>query len=598
MRWDRTRHFKNIMFKNVFFNLINLFGNRNFNKRLLYFTMVLLLSISGYGHAISEQQIRNIIEKIEKTRVNQNIPGLSVAIVKNNTPIITRGFGVSNLSTQSPVDENTQFRIASISKTFVTLSVLKMVEQGKLKLTDSIYQYLPDYSPKTLPHIKNDIQVIDLLVHQSAISSAWYAGDEPVFNAIEALENLPIHMSQDYLVWDRNTVHAYNNAAYALAGLIVSRIAGQPWDEFLENEFFIPLNMPNTLSHLPNNVSLPLLSQSYSKGQLELLYNTALMPAGGIISTAADMSNYMQAILDSWIYNSHAIVGRELIQGLSKKQYGPSKYDQTFSTGLGVYKDNINGHASLSHNGSFQGFESEMILIPSQNLGIFVSANARESAEVVYELSQALARELTEPKLDRDTQISGNQNTDQDVNLTLSSGQYVSDGLNDDISLLEVLNSNQLELTLSPDMTLLMSRVNARRFKSAGPFPLEIEIFDDESGFKIYVFGQVTPPVYSKIQKTILTPEIEQKLGYYQLQGNHVEFGDIIIGYQPDEQLLYVSPASGEFRRPLKVLSDSHLQVQGYGRGFGAIYAFSPNGQLNAMGYQFSQLSEILSTRR
>lgn len=552
--------------------------------------MALILSVSGYTHAFSASKINNIIDEIEEIRINHNLPGLSVAVVKDNTPLITKGFGVSNIHTNSSFNEHTQFRIASISKTFVTLSLLKLVERDQLKLTDSIYKYLPDYAPKTLTHISDEIQIIDLLVHQSGISSAWYAGDEPVRNAIQALEQLPTHMSKDFLVWDRNTVHAYNNAAYSLAGLIVSRVTGKPWNEFLASEFFMPLNMLNSLSHLPNNANLPQLSQSYSMGQLEQLYNTALIPAGGIISSTADMSNYMQAILDSWIYNSHAIVSKELIQGIGKKQYEMSKYDQTFSTGLGFYKDNINGHEGVSHSGSFQGFESKMLLIPSQNLGIFVSTNSREGAEVVHNIVQDLAHELTVPKLENGSQISDNKNIDHSINLTLSSGQYISN----DVLQLDIIDNDELELTLNPNMTLLLSRINARRFKSVGPLPLEIEIFDDESGFRVYVFGQITPPVYTKIHKTILTPEIEQRLGFYQLQGDQLDFNDIFIEYQNDEQLLYVSPSNRAFRRPLKVLSNSHFQVQGYGRGFGAIFEFMPNGKLNAMGYEFKKLSDSL----
>ncbi|MDK1287598.1 serine hydrolase domain-containing protein [Pseudoalteromonas umbrosa] len=238
---------------------------------------------------MDQSDIQKISQQIEHRLAGGETTGLSIAVVKDNTPVMLQGFGLANTETQQAVTPDTQFRIASITKTFVTLAVLKLVNQGKLSLDDIVYKHLPDFKPKTLPNNNNVITVRDLLTHQSGIPTGWFRGDEPTTSPNKDLNSLAALLSDDYLAWNRGTISAYNNNAFGLAGLLVSRISAQSWQDYLQTEFFTPLAMNNTLSHLPNGPLPVQMAQSYSGTVQEPKFASLLTPAGGIISTGNDM---------------------------------------------------------------------------------------------------------------------------------------------------------------------------------------------------------------------------------------------------------------------------------------------------------------------
>ncbi|MCF6440514.1 beta-lactamase family protein [Pseudoalteromonas luteoviolacea] len=559
-------------------------------KITLLASLIAGLSLSSCTFALDQTDIQKISQQIEHRLAGGETTGLSIAVVKDNTPVMLQGFGLANTETQQPVTPDTQFRIASITKTFVTLAVLKLVNQGKLSLDDSVYKHLPDFKPKTLPNNNNVITVRDLLTHQSGIPTGWFRGDEPTTSPNKDLNSLAALLSDDYLVWNRGTISAYNNNAFGLAGLLVSRISGQSWQDYLHTEFFTPLAMNNTLSHLPNGPLPVQMAQSYSGTAQEPKFASLLTPAGGIISTGNDMARYMQAILDSWNYDSHAIVPSSLITKVRNVQNAHIQLDGDHEMGLGFFVDHFNGHIAISHDGSYQGYESMMYIVPELNFGVFVTTNNRDGDDTVFDIADMVTNMVTQsvkgPFLDnKNTQKSSFQPSQSK---TLEAGFYA--GRRN--IFIEKTPSGEFVM-FSPGQTIKqLKQVDSDSYQIIGEEgDVRIKLTQAIDGFRFTYNGKDSANVFSKLVTTKLTPELEKLLGYYQVETTNPDIGDIKVRYSPEFQALLAVSVKHGFVRALKVVDENLLQVQGYGRGIGTVFDFQEPNKLKALGYQFKKIS-------
>lgn len=559
-------------------------------KITLLASLIAGLSLSSYTFALDQSDIQTISQHIEQRLTEGETTGISIAVVKDNTPIILKGFGLANVDTQQLVTPDTQFRIASITKTFVTLAVLKLVNEGKLSLDDSVYKYLSDFKPKILPNNNGQLTVRDLLTHQSGIPTGWYRGDEPTTTPIEDLNSLTTLLSNDYLVWNRGTISAYNNNAFGLAGLLVSRVSGKNWQDYLQSEFFTPLAMHNTLSHLPNGPLPEQMAQSYDGNTQEPKFASLLTPAGGIISTGNDMARYMQAILDSWNYDSHAILPSQLIKQVRNLQNGHIQLDGDHEMGLGFFIDHFNGHIAISHDGSYQGYESMMYIVPELNFGVFVTTNNRDGDDTVFDIADMVTNMVTQsvkgPFLDnKNTQTSSSQ---PPQSKTLEAGFYAG---RRNIFIEKTPNGEFVMFTPGQAIKQL-KQVDSDSYQIIGEEgDVRIKLTQAIDGFRFTYNGKDSANVFSKLVTTKLTPELEKLLGYYQVETTNPEIGDIELRYSPEFQALLAVSVKHGFVRALKVVDENLLQVQGYGRGIGTVFDFQEPDKLKALGYQFKKIT-------
>ncbi|MCG7547391.1 serine hydrolase domain-containing protein [Pseudoalteromonas sp. Of7M-16] len=561
-------------------------------KIALLSTFLAGFTVSHTALALTQPELNQITQQIENRLSEEKITGISIAVVKDNTPLMLDGFGFANIQTQQPVTSDTQFRIASITKTFVTLAVLKLVDEGKLSLDDSVYKHLSDFRPKVLPNNSDKITVRDLLTHQSGIPSGWYRGDEPTTTPDQDLNSLAELLSDEYLVWDRGTISAYNNNAFALAGLLVSRVSGQSWQAYLQSEFFDPLGMDSTLSHLPNGPLPTKMAESYSGTQIEPKYAALTTPAGGMISTGNDMARYMQAILDSWNYNSHAILPASLIKTVRNVQNDHVKLDGDHQMGLGFFIESYNGHIAIKHDGSYQGYESSMYIVPELNFGVFVTTNNRVGASAVEDIAKAVTSMVAQQSPGPFEQTSTPQLDESSK--TLEAGAYVGTSS----VFIEQNPSGEFSVFSEGFGYKPLKKVAAQTYQVQGiDYDIKIKPTEAIEGVRFLYDGKDYAHVFSKLVTTQLTPELEQLLGYYQIQSDNPILGDLILEYAPELQALVLVSVKYGFTRTVKVVGDNLLQVQGYGRGIGTVFDFSQPGKLNGLGYQFKKVPAPINAK-
>ena len=324
-----------------------------------------------------------------------NIPGAVVVVVKDGRILTQRGYGFADVARRRKVDPAaTLFRPGSISKLFTWTAVMQLVEQDKLNLDEDVNRYLDfripprEGKPITLRHVMThtagfEEQVKDLLTVN---------GDDHV--AFDALLKRWIPKR----IFAPGTTPAYSNYATSLAGYIVQRVSGQPFDRYVERNIFAPLGMARSTFRQPLPPHLrPLMSEGYTPGQSEPIgfEYVGPSPAGSLSATGEDMGRFMIAHLQNGAFGNGRILRPETARLMHARANLP--IPGLNGMALGFYEHNINGRRVIAHGGDTNAFHSDLHLFPSEGVGLYISFNSagQEGA------SQALRGALFEKFADR-----------------------------------------------------------------------------------------------------------------------------------------------------------------------------------------------------
>ena len=335
-----------------------------------------------------------------------DIAGAVVVVVKDGQVLLQKGYGYADLAARTPVDpDTTLFRPGSVSKLFTWTAVMQLVEQGKLDLDADVNQYLDfsvparDGQPATLRQI---------LTHTAGF-------EEQIRGLITADEAQITPLGEALKYWVPERIHApgttpaYSNYATALAGYIVERVSGQPFDDYIEQHIFQPLGM--TRSSFRQPLPAPLLagmSKGYgaaSDGQAKDYEFISLAPAGSLAATGADMARFMIAHLQGGAYGDARILGEDTARQMHRT--GQASVGALTRMMLGFYETSVNGHFAISHGGDTQWFHSDLHLFPDDGIGIFVSMNSSGREGATGPIRYALARNFADRYLPGDAPATG-----------------------------------------------------------------------------------------------------------------------------------------------------------------------------------------------
>jgi CubicO group peptidase (beta-lactamase class C family) len=357
-------------------------------KYLFAFTFSLftaLLSIAQSAPDTAPLFIKDSLDSyIQKGMKSWDLPGLSVVIVKNGRVVFMKGYGVRNIKTGKPVDENTLFMIASNTKLFTATSLALLEFQGKISLDDPITKYLPDYSLFDSTSTKL-VSIRDLLSHR--IGTKTFEGDFTFWNT--ALSQQEIIRRMRYLAPPHpfRQEYGYCNSCFLTAGQVVPLVTGIPWDAFLRKTFIVPLEMNHTLIMFPKiaeqeNVATP-YSTNYTDTIAQVPYDdwNNMAPAASIVSNVSDLSHWLIMQLDSGRYMGKQIVPWPVLQ---KTRFANTwvnsrrseKHPTHFSGyGLGLFMEDYAGRQIFWHTGGAGGMVSNVCFVPEEELGIAILTN-------------------------------------------------------------------------------------------------------------------------------------------------------------------------------------------------------------------------------
>jgi D-alanyl-D-alanine carboxypeptidase len=318
-----------------------------------------------------------------------HIPGVSLAIVRDDRPIKAQGYGLANLELKASATKETVYEIGSNTKQFTAAAIMMLVEEGKVRLEDSVTKYFPE-----APQAWHGITIRHLLTHTSGIQnhvavSRWL----DVFRTNLAFETTP---PRDELLkmffklpleFQPGESWAYDNTGYYLLGIVIERASGKSYWQFLDERIFKPLGMNATRSTDPQPV-VPNRASGYEWKNDHFENRSILLPAiafsaGSLLSTVEDMAKW-----DSALYTGKLLKKSSLDQMWTAAITNDGA-NAPFNYGFGWFIESYHGHRLVQHSGGTPGFSSAIYRFLDDKLTIIILTN--HSDRIIDQLAIDLA---------------------------------------------------------------------------------------------------------------------------------------------------------------------------------------------------------------
>ncbi len=315
-----------------------------------------------------------------------HIAGATVAVVRDGEVLLTKGYGSADVARSIPVrPESTLFQIGSITKLFTWTAVMQLVEQGRLDLDADVNTYLDFKIPATY---LQPLTLKHLMTHTPGFEDITLGMFPARLDQIRPLgRELATHMPAR--VRPPGQIASYSNYGAGLAGYIVERVSGMSYEEYVEKNIFQPLGMEHTGVRQPLPAHLvPDLALGYRdvNGSLQAqdVQWVSTPPAGAISATASDMARFMIAQLENGSYGDTRILEEPTARQMHSTLFKMDERVNGFA--YGFFERDMNGQRVIGHGGSTLIFNGDLILLPEQKLGLFVSFNTYTAAGVVEPL--------------------------------------------------------------------------------------------------------------------------------------------------------------------------------------------------------------------
>ncbi len=339
-----------------------------------------------------EQRLQLLVSKLEEQRQTLHVPGMALAVVKDDEVILTHGFGVSNVEKGTPVTAETIFPIGSSTKAFTSTTIGMLVDEKKMDWDDPVTDYLPYFTMDIDSEDANDqVTIRDMLCHRTGfprmglLFASGAVPREEILQAATAAEPWAAFREKFY----------YNNVMYLAAGTAAASAADSSWDTMITERILEPLGMESSSTSLnqvqdDSRLSLGYLweesLQDYRYKPMRNLDNIG--PAGSINSNVLDMAQWLRFQLSDGEYEGTRLMSEEQLQEtwIPQIQISPD-----ISYGLGWMIHNWEGQQVVEHGGNTDGFSAEVAMLPDSKLGFVLLTNA--SASPLQQTSQNMVWE-------------------------------------------------------------------------------------------------------------------------------------------------------------------------------------------------------------
>lgn len=323
---------------------------------------------AGVLAQVTDTELAAKIDAIAAKALTQpSAVGLSIAVARGDQVVFAKGYGKADLETEFDANKDTLFRIGSVTKQFTAAAVMKLVEQGKLSLDDTLASLLPEYPATAKP-----ITVRQLLTHTSGIWS--YTNDGKFMSRETMLELKPsevVATFKDHVPdFEPGTKWRYSNSGYYLLGEIIAKVSGKPYAKFVKDEFFTPLGLRTRYES--NRDVIPNRAQGYSFEKGVIANDLAMgadVPgaAGSLLSSAEGLVRWNIAL------TSGNVVSLKSYEQMTTKTALPDGKSKGYGFGLGI--DEWEGRPMISHGGGIFGFLSQLAYYPKDGLSVAVISN-------------------------------------------------------------------------------------------------------------------------------------------------------------------------------------------------------------------------------
>jgi len=341
---------------------------------------------SAFAQAPPSQHTTNLLGDLDKFVPAQmqkwKVPGLAIAVVQNGQMIYSHGFGLRDVKANLPVTPKTIFAIGSISKSFTSLSMGILNDQGKLDWDKPVRDYLPEFQMYD-PVASERMTPRDLMSHRVGMAGhdlVWYSSD---FSREESVRRLRFLQSDD----DFRSGYSYNNMLVMTAGYLVGRIAGESWEDFVRQHIFNPLQMNSSNfsvaeSQKGSDFAEPYRKDEHSSTVSRIPFHplSPVGPAGSINSNIEDMARYAIFELGKGKTGDRQLVSEANLKlnhtaQVPMPEDAPSAEIGPRSYAMGWVISTYRGQPLWWHNGGIDGFYALLALLPEKNFGVVILTN-------------------------------------------------------------------------------------------------------------------------------------------------------------------------------------------------------------------------------
>jgi CubicO group peptidase (beta-lactamase class C family) len=324
------------------------------------------------------------------------IPGLAIGVVKDDSLVWARGFGVRRLGDTARVTPRTIFAIGSCTKAFTVATLAMLVDSSRLAWDDPVTRYLTGFQLAD-PYVTRELTIRDLLTHRSGLprgDALWYATP---YDRDEVLRRIRFLQPS----WSFRSHYGYQNIMVLAAGQIIPVVMGVSWDDFVRQRLFVPLGMTATstsIEALDSTQELATPHERFKDRERSIAWRNVdnIGPAGAINSNVHDLAQWMRLLLTEGLYRGERLLSASTIREMWSPQtiipldtltarLRPSTHFEAY--GLGWVLSDYRGRELVAHGGAIDGFRAIVGLVPEEHLGVVVLTNGGEPGR---ELTTAL----------------------------------------------------------------------------------------------------------------------------------------------------------------------------------------------------------------
>lgn len=345
--------------------------------------------------------------------------GASVIIVNRDSVLYFNGFGFTDLDNHFAITDSTLFVLGSITKTFTAIGILKLVEDGKLKLGDEVKKLVPELPISNIWEDEFPLRVYHLLEHTSGFDELHLKDKSiPVINdEFSLLDGIQIVKNSLKTRWKPGTRFAYSNVGYLVAGYLIEKVSGKDYNDFMAQEVLEPLEMTKSSLRF-KDINQELLAKSYSYSKTELPFKHIFTrPTGSLISSTKDMGQFLMILLNKGGTFLNKDVFKEFEKHRSIEDFNKTENGYR----LGIYPRFHKGRKWLGHGGSINQYNSEFEYCPELGLGIFIVSNGPNATKTVDGVLNAFHNLIPETL----KSLTNSEEANIESDLTVLEGYYI-----------------------------------------------------------------------------------------------------------------------------------------------------------------------------
>lgn len=353
---------------------------------------------------MTQISILELEAQIEKILQDWNVAGGSVSIIKDGEVLSSRGYGLREIGNTDLANEHTVYGIGSNTKSFTAAGIAMLVDEGKVDWDDKITKHLPDFAMYD-SWATHEVTLRDVLSHRTGLAhknrilyNGTFSNEDIILNRLRHFKPL-ISFRSDF---------NYNNFNFMIAGLVIEKVTGMPWTDFMSERFFKPLGMTRTFPDLKSTKQADNLSGAHANVDQGFVPHYARLftpevavpwddvgnqPAGGINSTAHDLIPWMKMLLNNGVHNGQPFLSAKVIEDMTSPScafVNPAKSMlgmvhaikppiHFYTYGMGWFVMDYRGQKMFMHGGQITGFNSAVVFFPEKNLGFSILLSSHQT---------------------------------------------------------------------------------------------------------------------------------------------------------------------------------------------------------------------------